>query len=127
MQCGVDHCQSGKTGSLVVQCDCQSGETGSLVVWCGVDHCQSGETGSQAVRCGVGHCQSGETGSQAVRCGVGHCQSGEDSERSPVAFTVELRHQDTPESGFVGFMVPTEQVCCLSLLFRESRIVDFPV
>ena len=26
--CGVDHCQSGETGSLVVQC--------------GVDHCQSG-------------------------------------------------------------------------------------
>ena len=39
----------------------------------------------------------------------------EDSQCSPVAFTVELRPQDTPESGFVGFMVPTEQVYMTTL------------
>ena len=35
----------------------------------------------------------------------------EDSYCHPVAFTVELRPQDTLEGGLVGFMVPTEQVC----------------
>ena len=34
----------------------------------------------------------------------------EDSHCAPVAFTVELRPQDTPDGGSVGFMVPTEQV-----------------
>jgi murein tripeptide amidase MpaA len=33
-----------------------------------------------------------------------------DSHCSPVAFTVELRPQDTPDGGSVGFMVPTEQI-----------------
>ena len=40
-------------------------------------------------------------------------QGGEkegDSHCSPVAFTVELRPQDTSDGGSVGFMVPTEQV-----------------
>ena len=34
----------------------------------------------------------------------------EESHCSPVAFTVELRPQDTTNGGSVGFMVPTEQV-----------------
>ena len=34
----------------------------------------------------------------------------EDSFCHPLAFTVELRPQDTLEGGLVGFMVPTEQV-----------------
>jgi hypothetical protein len=34
----------------------------------------------------------------------------EDSHCSPVAITVELRPQNTPEGNYVGFMVPTEQI-----------------
>ena len=47
----------------------------------------------------------------------------EDSHCAPVAFTVELRPQDTPDGGSVGFMVPTEQVYTIALPSYLFRLV----
>lgn len=46
--------------------------------------------------------------------------NGETDNCSPLAFTVELRPQATDDTGYTGFMVPTEQVSNYAIgLFME--------